>query len=325
MRYKIYAAILAAALLCSACVHRNFEYDDGRYAYVELVFDWQHDPGADPKSMVVFMYPRGGGSPARFDFSGRDGGVIQIARGEYDAICINTDRRGVAHEDPDAFSTFRVTTGKLENIPLGSNMYARASDVPKAEGTKDQPVFDTPPVMWSSSEMGFNVTVASGGRSKTTQVEHQVLVMYPKPIVDTYMVTVKNIKNVENIGSLSGTLSDLSSGYLGGPQADTDDAVILPFGLETHVDRKLADGTFLTFGHCPGERRSHKLVLYAVLTDESKYYWEFDVSDQAHNPPDENGVHHIIVEFLDIPELGGEGNMGASVGNWSSVDVFFRL
>lgn len=324
MKSKISLMLAIIGMAMSSCVHRNFEYDGGRFGYVEVVFDWMHDPSANPKSMVLFMYPRGGGEPVRFDFAGRDGGVITIAPGIYDAICVNSDQRDVLYEGINNFATFTVTTGELENIPLSRNIYVSANNVVKAPGTETQPVYDSPPMMWSSSETGFNVTVNSGSRSKI-QVEHQILTLYPKPIVDTYMVTVKNIKNIENIKSLSGTLSDMSSGYLGGEQEDTDNAVILPFGLATYVENKRAEGTFLTFGHCPGKRRTHKLMLYAILTDDTKYYWEFDVSDQAHNPPDENGVHHIIVEFLDIPELGGNSNMGAAVGDWSTTDIFIVL
>lgn len=324
MKSKSYIFLVLIGFVLSSCVHRDFEYDNGRFGYVDVIFDWLYDPSANPKSMMLYMYPREGGDPIRFDFVGRDGGRISIAPGVYDAVCVNSDRREVLYEEPNSFATFLVTTDKLSNIPLGNNTFARSTDLPKAPGTEDQQIYDTPPMMWSSSEIGFNVTVNSKARTRI-QVDHQTLVLYPKPIVDTYMVTVKNIKNVENIQILSGTLSDMSSGYLGGEQTDTDNAVILPFGLTTYKENKRAEGTFLTFGHCPGERRSHKLMLYAVLTDDTKYYWEFDVSDQAHNPPDENGVHHIIVEFLDIPDLGGISNMSAGVGDWSNNDIYIML
>ena len=316
--------LFLAMLLLSSCVHRGFDLDDGRFGYVEVVFDWRNAPEADPKSMVLFMYPREGGDPIRFDFAGRDGGRISIAPGVYDAVCVNSDRREVFYEDKNSFSTFLVTTDQLSNIPLSHNTFVRSAELPKAPGTEDQMIYDTPPMMWSSSEIGFDVTVDSGTRTKI-QIDHQVLTLYPKPIVDTYKVTVKNIKNVENIETLSGTLSDMSSGYLAGAQEDTDNAVILPFGLTAYKENKRAEGTFLTFGHCPGERRSHSLVLYAVLSDDTKYYWVFDVSDQAHNPPEENGIHHIIVEFLDIPDLGGSSNIGAGVGDWSSSDIYIVL
>lgn len=324
MKIKLLMAVALICLALLSCVHRNFEYDDGRLGYVEVIFDWVHDPSATPKSMVLFMYPRGGGDPLRFDFAGREGGRISIAPREYDAICVNSDQRDVLYDGENSFSTFMVTTAQLSNIPFGSSAYARAVELPKAPGTDDQPIYDTPPMMWSSSETGFNVTVNSKSRS-TVKVDYQSLTLYPKPIVDTYMVTVKNIKNVENIKSISGTLSDMSSGYLAGDQVDTDDAAIVPFGLTANVENKRAEGTFLTFGHCPGDRRSHNLVIYAILTDNTKYYWSFDVSDQAHNPPDENGIYHIVVEFIDIPELGGESNLGINVGDWSSTDIFVVL
>lgn len=324
MNFRYIIMLAAICLGLSSCRHRNFEYDSGRFGYVEVVFDWRNDPSANPMSMMLLMYPRQGSEGLQFDFAGHDGGIINIVPSFYDGICVNSDQRGVIIDGKESFTSFLITTEELDHIPLSHNSYARANDLPRAPGTEDQPVYDTPPMMWSSSETGFDVIVNSKTRA-AIPVDHQTLTFYPKPIVDTYKVTVKNIKNVENISTLSGTLSDMSSGYLAGEQADTDDAAILPFGLTTITGDKRAEGTFLTFGHCPGERRTHSLVLYAVLTDDTKYYWVFDVSDQAHNPPDENGVHHIIVEFLDVPELGGNSNLGANVGNWSGTDIYIVL
>lgn len=312
--------IVLLACVLSSCVHRTFEYDGGRIGYVEVVFDWRHDPAADPGSMSLYLFPRGGGAPERYEFSGREGGVIRVVPGLYDAVCINSDCRDVFYRSPEWFDTFEVTTPELGTMTLGPAYSCRASDLPGTEGTK---VMMQPPMMWSSSETGFNVTVNSkytnrDTRSKIT-IERQVLTMYPRPIVDTYVVTVKNVRNAHYLHSLSGTISDMSDGYLAGLQRDTDTSVILSFNLMHDVGAANAEGMFLTFGHCPAARRGHKLILYAILIDGSKYYYEFDVSDQAHNPPDEKGIYHIVVEFLDVPEPTG---LAPTVGEWNSMDIY---
>lgn len=323
--------ILALLLLAlTSCVHRNFEYDNGRIGYVEVVFDWRNAPDAQPASMSLYLFPQQGGEPLRYEFVGRNGGVIRVAPGTYDAICINSDKRDVLYRGAELFSTFEVTTPEADNVAVDPLLDCRSSDLPVAPGTEDQKIMMQPPMLWSSSETGFTVTVTANMKGKAgkgmTEIEHQVLTMYPKRIVDTYVVTVKNVRNVQYLRTLSGSISDMSEGYMAAEQMRTDTSVILPFGLTHDVAQANAEGMFLTFGHCPDVRRSHKLMLYAVLTDGSKYYYEFDVSDQAHNPPDDNGIYHIVVEFIDIPNPSGGGSgVSPDVNTWNSVDIYLDM
>lgn len=314
---------LLMTLLMQSCIHRELDELANRGGYVEVVFDWRNAPDANPASMRLFLFPRNGGNPEIYDFSGRKGGIIRVAPGVYDAICINSDRRNVIYRQPDLFDEFEVTTPELKSMQFTTSLSFPASDLPVTPGTENQKIMMQPPVLWSSSEVGFDITVDGRSRSNP-EVDHQVLYMYPKLIVDTYIVTVKNVRNAQYLHALSGTISDMSDGYLAGPQIRTDTSVLLSFNLAHNLGDANAEGMFLTFGHCPDARRSHKLILYAVLTDGSKYYYEFDVSDQAHNPPDENGIYHIIVEFIDIPEPSGD-NIAPDVNNWSSVDIFLDM
>lgn len=323
MRFLTIFVLALQVLSFSSCVHRNFEYDSGQFGYVEVVFDWRNDPDAQPATMSLYLFPRDGGEPQRYEFVGRDGGIIRVLPGVYDAICINSDKRDVFYRNANLFDSFEVTTPEYTTMTFNTMLSVHSSELPGASGTENQRMMMPPPMLWSSSEIGFEITVNSRSKSKY-EVDHQVLYMYPKRIVDTYVVTVKNVRNIQYLNSLRGTISDMSDGYLAGPQLRTDTEIRLPFDLGFDPTIGNAEGTFLTFGHCPYVRRSHKLVLYAILTDGSKYYYEFDVSDQAHNPPDENGIYHIVVEFLDIPEPSG-GDMSTNVGNWRYVDIYLNM
>lgn len=326
MRMHILMTLVVVAALTS-CVHRNFEYDSGRAGYVEVIFDWRNAPQAQPASMSLYLFPHDGDTPLRYEFEGRDGGIIRVAPGGYDAICINSDRRDVLYSGADHFDSFEVTTPELTAVTFGPSLSYRSYDLP---GNGDQVMMMQPPMLWSSSETAFNVTVNStlhnDDRGKKPEIEHQVLLMYPKPIVDTYIVTVRNVRNIQYLRAMSGTISNMSEGYLAGEQRRTDTSVLLSFDLPHDKDKATAQGTFLTFGHCPAARRGHKLTLYAILTDGSKYYYEFDVSDQAHNPPDENGIYHIVVEFIDLPQPSGDGGgMAPDVNEWNSADIYIHL
>lgn len=314
--------LLAMTWGASSCVHRQFEYESGETIEVEVVFDWLNAPDADPATMSLYLFSRDGRPAGRYDFVGRDGGRIRVAPGVYDAICINSDRRDVVYSGADLFDTFEVTTPAEGGRSVMPGV--RASDLPLAPGTEDQPIMMTPPVLWSSSETGFIVPELGASRAKTRdKVTRVVLTMYPRLIVDTYQVTVRNIRNARYLAALSGTISDMSAGYLAGERRRTDTAVILPFDLAADTVKARAQGRFLTFGHCPAARRVHKMMLYAILVDGSRYYWEFDVTDQAHNPPDEEGVYHIVVEFLDIPEP--EGDFNPEVNDWNPQDIYITI
>lgn len=324
MRLSNLVAILTIAVSLCSCVHRKFDYEGQTAAYVEVVFDWKNDPGADPKSMILYMYPHDGGHPERFDFSGRDGGRIRIAPGLYDAVCINSDVRNVIYNGETSGNTLEITTSETSYLTFQPSLSVNAADLPMAPGTETQKWFVSPPVMWSGVENSVNVTVdARSGRK--ADVEYQVITLYPKRIVDTYVVTVKNIRNIGYLYSLSATISDMAPGYFAGLAIRSEIPAIIPLELSPDKDAANAEGRFLTFGHCPDKRREHKLMLHALLTDNKSYHCEFDVSDQAHNPPDEQGIYHIVVELLDLPDPSQGGNMAPSVGDWKEDDIYIPL
>lgn len=321
----IHAAVaIIISIVLSSCVHRTFEWES--VVYVDVVFDWQNDPEAQPVSMMLYMFPAEGGEPLRYEFAGRDGGTIRLDPGIYDAICVNSDTRNVYYRGDRSHSTFEVTTTEARTLTFGSALSVLSYDLPRAPGAEDQSLATQPPLLWSASETAFKVNITHGTKSRG---EKQELRMYPARIVDTYEVKVKNIRNVEHLSALSATIINMSDGYLAGQTIHNDGAVTIPLELYHDPEAATAQGRFLTFGHCPASEREHKLMVYAILKDGSKYYYEFDVSRQAHNPPDDNNIHHIVVECLELPEPIGGGDTGGgfdpTVDEWKNVDIGIEM
>lgn len=210
------------------------------------------------------------------------------------------------------------------SVAFSSTLTVRSDDLPRAEGVESQPMMEQPPLLWSSSHTAFNAEVRSKTRSRSGGKE---LRMFPSRIVDTYVVTVKKITNAQYISSLNATVSDMSGGYLMGAGKPNAASATIPLRLTHDADNETAQGTFLTFGHCPESRKDHMLMIYAVLTDGSRYFYKFDVSSQAHEKPDENNVHHIDVELLSIPEPSGSGGpgMNPSVDSWKPVNIDIKM
>lgn len=321
MRLRNLMILSALFFALTSCVHREFEYESSRNAYLDVVFDWQNAPDAQPASMSLYLFKPDGGEPLRFDFVGRDGGTIRLEPGEYDAICVNSDTRDVYYRGKNSHSTFEVTTTEVRSLTFGSSVSVRSFELPRAEGAESQVLAKQPPRMWSSSITSFRVNVTPAAKTKGN---NQELRMFPNLIVDKYIVTVRNIKNVEYLNAMSATISHMSDGYLAGRQTHNDEAVTIPMELIHNPELSEAEGEFLTFGHCQSSQRKHRLMVYALMKDNSKYYFEFDVSEQAHAYPDENNIHHIIVECLDLPKPEGGGSTGGftpTIDDWQSVDI----
>lgn len=327
MKLAHFLISIFSILILSSCEHREFEYADvdAETAYIDVVFDWCNDPDANPETMSLYLFPTDGRSPIRHEFVGRDGGTIRVTAGTYHAICLNSDQRDVFFRNQDAHHTFEITTSEVAALSLSPSMRVSPLDVPRAPGTEDQPMMNQPPMLWSSSETDIVISAspASKGRNRSG---YQEVRMYPQLIVDTYIVTVKEINNIGYLQSLSATISDLSDGYLPSAMAPNDNSATISLVMPHNTDVATAQGQFLTFGHCPTNKRKHTLMLYAILTNSSKYYFEFDVSEQVHKDAADDNIHYITVECLDIPEPGsggddGGGGMSPSVNDWQTVQI----
>lgn len=328
MKIKSLCLLLLTLVFAGSCVHRDFEYENYKSGYIEVIFDWSNEPDANPQVMSLYLFPWNGGKPLRFDFGGREGGKIRVAPGVYDAICINSDQREVLYRDSESHSTFDITTSDATSMSFGSTLSVRSLDLPRAPGTENQRIAQQPPLLWSASEIEFTVSICTATKNNT-DINYQVLRMYPRRIVDKYHVMVKNINNVQYLRSLNATISDMSDGYLAGQQTHNDISATIPIALQHNESMAKAEGEFLTFGHCPNSRKNHKLMLFAILSDNSKHYYEFDVSNQAHKPPDDNNVHHIVIDLLDLPKPTGDENpsegFGATIDDWQPEDIGIKM
>ncbi|MCM1501884.1 MAG: DUF5119 domain-containing protein [Bacteroidales bacterium] len=326
-RSKLLSLVIAPFLVAlTSCVHRTFEYDSGQTAWLDVEFDWCNEPDANPASMSLYMFPADGGEPLRYEFVGCEGGTIRVAPDIYHAICINSDSRDIFYRNIYSHNTFDVTTAESTSLNFGTAAggLLHTMRIPRATGTENQLLVNQPPLLWSQSVTSFEVTVSPKADNRQS---NQVLTMRPERIVDIYKVTVKKIINVQSISALSATISDMSDGYLAGQHMPNEIPATITMELVHNKDKATACGSFLTFGHCPVNRRPHKLMLLALLNDGSQCHFEFDVSNQAHDAPDADNVHHIMVECIELPMVvgGSGGGFTPSVDEWQNVDIGLEM
>ena len=107
--------------------------------------------------------------------------------------------------------------------------------------------------------------------------------------------------------------------------AISEECVTIPFDAAVSADKTLVTGSLLAFGHCAATQNAHQLTIYAVLADESKWYYTYDVTDQIHSAPDQRNVH-IVLDGLPLPKpIVNGGGFQPSVDEWQSVDVDIEM
>ncbi len=304
-------------LAFTSCRHKDLYMEEDMTSQLQVVFDWRNAPEANPSSMAMYLYEEDGHNPMRFIFSNKTGGLIKSPFGLHHAICMNADNTDWArmrnHED---IETLEIYTQDAAEIGSRAD---NSSTIPRPEGTESERIAATPGMMWSSRSNDISIIPHSG---------MQTITMYPHEAVCHYIVDVYDVKNLEDVESsaVDATLSGMAEGYNHGQQAATDNTVTFKFSLQGKAAEENLHGEFLTFGECPTTSARHYLTLYMVLSDGSKWYHSFDVTDQVTKAPDPTHVH-IIVRGLDLPEppQEQESELKTDVNDWKPINIGLKM
>lgn len=308
-----YLSVILLAAIMTACDHKDLCFDHTHTLSINVVFDWRNAPDADPASMELHMFDAETNVATRFSFSGRDGGPIHILGGRYHGLCMNNDDTDWARfRNISDIDTYEIYTQDAELLQAYS---LETRSVPRAEGTENERVVYTPGMVWCDHL--YDIDIPQDGSNKT-------ITLYPEEIVAHYTVDIDNIENFEHIdgSAIDGTISGMSESYREAAKLPTDTKVTMPFSLKAENDN-LLHAEFLTFGESPVTKYPHFLTVYVILSDGSKWYYTFDVSDQVYNAPDPHHVH-IIVHGLKLPKpMSASGGLKPNVNDWNTdyVDI----
>ena len=305
---------LCVPLLATGCEHKDLCYDHSHYAAVDVVFDWQLAPDADPAYMEAYFFPADGGEIQRFGFGDRAGGQIELLPGTYSVLCLNTGTPTNLVRNTGQWSRFEVYTRNASVLEgLGSLMAAVATEPPRPEGAEGQSGALEPDLLWTARLDLVTVELTA---------EPQTVTLTPEQSVSRFTVKILHADNLDYASGLSGSLSGLSRGlYVGLNELDPE-CVTVPFAVQTADDASLS-AAFRGFGHCPDGDNGipHKLVVYAMLDDGSKWYYTFDVTDQVHRAPDQRNVY-IELDELPLPEpITDGGGIQPGIDDWEDVQV----
>jgi hypothetical protein len=278
---------------------------------VDVKFDWSLHPDADPIAMLVYFFPEGGGSSLRYAITNREGGTLRLPVGNYDVLCVNSDTETVRLVGTEYKSTFEITTHSTTLLASLSALGMRSDELPKADGTSDERIASVPDKVWSHHRQGIELL---------RDIQNDPIVLTPAAAHSTYTVDITEAENLSYSRGISGSLSGLAGGiYACNGGSTTAENVIMPFEVTITETEDAVHGTFLTFGDCGMDDKPHKLTIYSVMSDGSKWYYTYDVTDQVENAPDPRNVH-IQLSGLPLPKPVQGGGFQPEVEDWEDPE-----
>ncbi|MDE6654979.1 MAG: DUF5119 domain-containing protein [Muribaculaceae bacterium] len=305
--------LLILPVVFASCRHKDLFTDSA--GQVDVVFDWRNAPDADPASMVTQFFGEPGTASLRFILQGKDGGTITLPLGSYSAISVNGDDNDWVRlrnvDDIENYETYSIDAQNTQAYGLSSRA------LPRAEGTENERMAQAPGMLYTNRQ---------------DKIEHyaygtETITFYPEEAVCHYTVDISDVSNLEyvNRAEIDGTISGMAEGFNHGAKLPTDTHVTMPFILSADAKEKTLHSEFLTFGESPHDSGKHILSVYLFLTDGTKWYYNFDVTDQVHTAPDPHHVH-IVLSDLSVPHpITDEGGFKPNVNDWQTEEIDLNM
>lgn len=304
---------ICAVILCTlfaGCDQRDLCYDHSHGISISIHFDWSLAPEANPSTMVVWAFPTDGSKGSRFEFldcRNNPDHEIKLPAGSYKMICHNGDTE-FNNESGSTYYDYRLTTDEYSLLaPLN-----RDGTAPRPTDTEDEPVRTPASHVYAHSSDEILTVVYepshNGAPAKNYHVEFT-----PCRATAIWNVRVENITNFTANLESSAIITGAAESYsfaAGGPSGRY---VTVPFGLTACADGQCLKGSVAVFGDVDA-LCTHHLVVYTA----SKYYYDYDVSEQIHSAPDPLNVN-IVVSGMVLPDSEGTG-MSPGVSDWETGD-----
>lgn len=323
MKYRHILMLMSVVVLCSCEAKlRDLYYDENSWNTVQVLFDWQEAPEAKPQGMtVLFFNELQDKEPERYDYSGTKGGTANLMFGAYRAIAYNYDTETILYRNMASWQTLEAYT-RLSSIEEGAQMATRsAMPMPRALGTENEPVILEPDPLWAGA--GEPVKVIADEPSTTT--------VTPSSRIETVEIVIRNVPNLQYTGQIGGALSGLAPGVKVATGELLEGSATQSFTCQ-RIDDTTLRMRFHIFGHCPhhaeGIHNQHMLTIYAVLADNSKWYYTIDVTEKIHNAKaeeEEEKTERITIDIdegLPIPKpiVNGSG-FQPNIDGWQGVEI----
>ncbi len=304
---------ILAALLClfaTSCTHKKLCYDHTHTRDINVVFDWNKALDANPRSMSLYLFPEDGGKPLRYEFTNKHGGTIRVVAGHYRAIFLNSDTRNIIIQNEDDFDAFCISTKEIYTVSGLTSNKTSVSTLPKAKGSDEERWVYSPEQVWSGAHDDLLITD-----------DNQTITLTPEGHIRNCHVKITNAENLQWISGISASLSSMAGGHHPSCKMESTELVTIPFETRYTPKEQTVTGQFTVFGCCPANEVTHNLIIYAVLADDSKWYYTYDVTQQIHEAEDPFNIY-IALNELPLPKpVSDGGGFKPSVGEWKEIEI----
>ena len=313
-------------ILAASCQRRDFA-NKTTGVNVEISIDTEVDlPGgvAVPDIMRVDLYEPETGKLKYTDYISSTGGVIHPAPGNYDMIVynINTESTQIRNEsninDIEAFTSDVSAYLKSQLAQfLAKRAQAkmeREKERVKSPSEPEERIVYQPDHLFVGRAVNVNIPVIYEG-DKDRKI---VVKVDASSVVETWKVTISNIKGLEWVTSAVAIMSGQVESNFIGKDEDSEDVVSIYFEKMIDRENNILVGYFNTFGKHPDELSLLSLDINVVDTSGEEHHFHFDVtSDFFDNPESHIKVDNPIE--IEEPKVEG-GGFVPEVEDWESVN-----
>lgn len=293
-RLLLLLCVLVFVMTMTSCEYKDLYYGEvNPVAKMNISFDWHNLSDACVQGMTVLFYNTSefSAEPIRYDFSGMEGGTARLTPGTYRVMAYNYDTETILYRSSGTYETLEAYT-RVSSIEEGTQL--TRSGMPRAAGTEDQPVILEPDILYG---VASNEVVAVADDSASIKLK-------PERRYKTIKITIGNVPNLKYTGSFGGAISGLAASMMMASGHPTEQCVTQAFPVAA-VDSTTLQMQFRTFGHCPhgieGTYNEHKLTIYAILADNTKWYYTVNISDKIHEAEKKQAEEH-----KDDPDYDGD-------------------
>lgn len=305
-----YLAMLLLCILPSACQRRPLTTADYT-VIINLEIDKDivnYTVDKDPSLMRCIFYDSNTGAFVTQAFLPPTGGQISlIPAREYDVLVYNFDTESTWLESENWWQNIYASTSLIPDS-FRTKLRSRASKT-----DEEQIVYD-PDHLYVGRLNDVFIP------SRSVDAPAVVLDIKCKTVVESWLIEVKTVTGVKNIGSMAGVVTSLSGSNKIAFDERSTDFVSVYFDNQVIDENGVLTAKFNTFGW--SEEITDAQVLSLVFTDVAGkgHVFNIDVSEQFIDSPEQI----IRVEYeIDIPEPmnSGDGGFVPEVDKWEEVNT----
>lgn len=314
MKKLCYICIMLLCILASSCKRRPLTTADYT-VIVNIKIDKEivnYEVTKDPIMMRCVFYDSHTGAFITQAFLPPTGGQVSlIPAREYDVLVYNFDTESTWLEDENWFHKIYASTSVIPES-FKTKLKNRSTNI------EDEEIVYDPDHLF----VGRLHDVFIPARS--VDAPPVVLDITCQTVVESWILELKTVTGVKNIGYMAGVVTSLSASNKISTNVRSDEYVSVYFDNQVIDEKGVLTGKFNTFGRHDGIYEPQ--VVSIVFTDIAGkgHVYNFDVSDQMID----NKEQIIRIETdIDIPEpiITGSGGFAPSVDDWGEINTEIEI